>query len=177
MKSSVFLPGALILATALTPGCSKVKLISRNRVIASAPKIISIVPPHGLAGTLITIHGTGFKPGVEVRLYGVLCSGLSYVSSEQLTCTTPGPHAPGAVLVRLDNPDNQFDELANGWTYDGTAIPGYAVTAGGGVASAAGIKVQAAIGQVTAPLSGYSTVQTAPGLNAIGNLQGVTYEP
>ena len=84
-----------------------------------APTITSISPDNGpiAGGTNVTITGTGFENGATVKIGGVTCAIVS-VTATQIVCTT-GAHAAGDVNVRVDNPDEQYDVLTDGFTYEG----------------------------------------------------------
>lgn len=93
-------------------------------------------------GVLITISGTSFVSGATVLIDAGTCSGVSFVNSTSLTCTTP-PHAIGAVSITVTNPDTQNHILAAAYTYQvaptvssispitGFAVGGTAVTVTG----------------------------------------------
>lgn len=50
--------------------CSVLMLISVSNPLKAAPRIDSIEPSSGAAGTKVTIHGSGFSPETWVSLYG-----------------------------------------------------------------------------------------------------------
>ncbi|MBU1218711.1 IPT/TIG domain-containing protein [Myxococcota bacterium] len=54
-------------------------------------EIYSISPAYGpiAGGTLITINGTGFDATAAVTIGGQVCTNLTLVDSENITCTTP----------------------------------------------------------------------------------------
>ncbi len=84
-----------------------------------APTITLISPDSGpiAGGTTVTITGTGFQNGATVKIGGVTCAIVS-VTATQIVCTT-GAHAAGDVNVRVENTDEQYDVLTDGFTYEG----------------------------------------------------------
>lgn len=75
----------------------------------AAPTVTSITPNSGTdaGGDSITdLHGTGFQSGATVKIGGVSATGVAFVSSAKLTCTTPAGTA-GARNVVVTNPDTQ----------------------------------------------------------------------
>jgi len=70
-----------------------------------APTVSSVSPASGskLGGTSVTINGANFQSGATVTFGGSLAS-ASYLSSTQLTATTPAGTL-GAVSVVVTNPD------------------------------------------------------------------------
>jgi hypothetical protein len=67
-------------------------------------------------GTVVTVTGTGFANGAGVTFGGSAATGVTFVNSTTITCTTPA-HAAGAVNVVVTNPDTQTGTLTNGFTY------------------------------------------------------------
>jgi hypothetical protein len=85
------------------------------------PAIIRISPSGGTTagGTLVTITGTGFQPGVpgtRVTFGGVAGTGVNVLSATQIQAVTPA-HATAAVDVRVTNPDSQSATRTGGFTY------------------------------------------------------------
>lgn len=90
------------------------------------PHITSVDPASGTTagGMVVTVHGTGFLNGTGLTLYfGSLPATLVSASSDGtlLYGYTPA-HAAGPVNVKATNPDGQFDELVNGYTYGSVAV-------------------------------------------------------
>ena len=81
-----------------------------------APKITSVNPtilPATLGGT-VTITGTGFIPGVSVKIGTADCPVVTE-STTSITCTAaPGT---GLVVAKVTNADEQFGSLASAITY------------------------------------------------------------
>jgi hypothetical protein len=106
-------------------------------------------------GWAVTISGTNFEPGANVRFGGSLATNVA-VTSTSISCFTP-PGPLGLTAVEVDNPDGNQVTLANGFTYVPTltlagvsplaAAPGATVTVTGGgfasglVASVGGVPV------------------------------------
>jgi hypothetical protein len=106
---------------------------------ANAPAgVTSVSPASGVStgGALLTVNGSGFLAGVGVSVGGATCTGVTRLSSTQLTCTTPA-HATGLVAVAVTNPFSSATTLANAFTYVNPAptvsavSPATGATAGG----------------------------------------------
>ncbi len=89
---------------------------------APAPTVTSISPNSGTGsgGTAVTIAGTNFGSGATVSFGGTAATGITVVSSNSITATTPA-HAAGAVTVVVTNADGQPGNLVNGYTYTNPA--------------------------------------------------------
>ena len=91
---------------------------------AGAPTITSVTPSSGptAGGTTITINGSGYVMGAggEVRVGGVLATGITFVSSSQLRAVTPSGTA-GAQAVSVRNPNGATVSFAGGFTYTASA--------------------------------------------------------
>jgi sugar lactone lactonase YvrE/PKD repeat protein len=85
--------------------------------VLPAPAITSLSPTTGstLGGTSVAVNGSNFVSGATVT-FDTTAVTASFVSSTQLTCTTPS-HAAGAVNVTVTNPDTQTSTLSGGFTY------------------------------------------------------------
>jgi hypothetical protein len=94
-----------------------------------APSLSSVSPTTGpfTGGTVITINGANFVSGTggAVRVGGVACTNVTFVSSTQLRATTPAG-TPGAQTVQVTNPDGQSGSLASAYTY---TVPAPTLTA------------------------------------------------
>ena len=70
------------------------------------PSSISVLPSNGPVegGTLVTIRGTGFRPGVQVYFAGSVCANIQVVDSKTITATTPvnDPGLTNIVVVNMD---------------------------------------------------------------------------
>jgi hypothetical protein len=69
------------------------------------PVVRNISPTEGSSsgGTLVTITGSGFVSGATVMIGGTAATGVTFISSQVLTATTPA-HAIGTVDVTVTNP-------------------------------------------------------------------------
>ncbi len=94
------------------------------------PTVTAVSPAFGpiTGNTQVTVQGTGFQAGATV-LFGTLSStAVTVISPTALLATTPGAAAVGAVAVRVTNPDSQFGQLPNAFTYYQPAdLPGIGV--------------------------------------------------
>jgi hypothetical protein len=80
--------------------------------------VLYVTPCHGTTagGTAVTVKGTGFVTGAGVKFDGTSATGVSFVNSTAINCTTPA-HAAGDVAVRVTNPDASYAEDAAGFAY------------------------------------------------------------
>jgi hypothetical protein len=116
---------------------------------SGGPTITSVSPSSGptAGGTTITITGAGYVVGTggEIRVGGVLATGVTYVSSTQLRAVTP-PGTAGAQAVSVRNPNGATVSFAGGFTYTAPALtptltsvtPSSGPTAGGTVVTLTG---------------------------------------
>ncbi|WP_324675064.1 malectin domain-containing carbohydrate-binding protein [Hymenobacter sp. GOD-10R] len=65
----------------------------------SLPTITSFTPTRGVAGTSVTITGTGFTGGTVVRFNSTTASGVTVTSATQLTATVPASATSGPISV------------------------------------------------------------------------------
>ncbi|MEM7165876.1 MAG: IPT/TIG domain-containing protein, partial [Planctomycetota bacterium] len=72
------------------------------------PEVFFMDPPSGstAGNTPVTIHGFGFRSGVDVFFDGLISSNTVLVSQGQITCDTP-PHGPGPATLTVRNVDGQ----------------------------------------------------------------------
>jgi hypothetical protein len=94
-------------------------------------------------GTAVTISGSNFKDGATVTFGGMAASDVIFISSSQITCTTPA-HIPETVDVRVTNPDTQYGVLLNGFTFVSTAAQISMPNIGGGTGNIVTVPVNAA---------------------------------
>lgn len=82
------------------------------------PVIDSVSPNEGLqaGGPVITIKGSNFSAGSKVYFDDTLLQSTTYGTTEIKAITPPWSSA-GAVTVKVVNPDSQYYELINGFTY------------------------------------------------------------
>lgn len=86
---------------------------------APAPTVSSVAPSAGVLSTQtpVTINGANFVSGAGAAVDGVPCTSVVFVGATQLTAVAPAGLAIGGKTVRVTNPDTQYGELANGFTY------------------------------------------------------------
>ena len=86
--------------------------------LLSAPSLIGIDPAQGPAegGSVVQVSGSHFVEGASLRFGAVVAGDVQVLSSSLIQVVSP-PGSPGAVAVRVTNPDGQFAELAAGFTY------------------------------------------------------------
>jgi len=89
--------------------------------VAPAPTLSTTEPSNGsdLGGDIITVSGSGFLEGAQVR-FGTTAASTTFVSGTQLTVTTPA-HAWGWADVTVINPDGQQISMAYGFRFDHAA--------------------------------------------------------
>ncbi|TAM83908.1 MAG: hypothetical protein EPN47_03605 [Acidobacteria bacterium] len=112
---------------------------------ASSPTVASVSPGSGgtAGGTVVAIAGSNFVSGATVSFGGSAASSVSFVSSTQLTATTPA-HAAGSVNVMITNPDGTSAMLQGGFTFGAASLtvssvsPNSGGTAGGTVVTITG---------------------------------------
>lgn len=76
-------------------------------------------PPAG--GTPVSISGTGFDPGAEVRFGTEPATAVVVTGSNVVTAQTP-PGPSGVVDVTVTNPDQETSTLENGFEYMSPAV-------------------------------------------------------
>jgi len=92
--------------------------------ILPAPLVTTVSPALGIytGGTLIAVNGTGFVTGATVKIAGVLCTSIVFVSPTRIDCVTPAG-TNGARDVLVTNPDAQTGTLTGGFLYVAAAAP------------------------------------------------------
>lgn len=143
----------------------------------AAPTLSGLTPNSATedGGVSLTLTGAGFRSGAQVRLGGLLASGVTVISDSQMTATVPA-HAPGLVDVQVVNDDGQTAVLTNGFTYN--ALSGVATASSPAFGQTlnytwSGIATRAALDWVGvyvpgAPAENYLTFAYLPNLNASG---------
>ncbi len=83
------------------------------------PSVTGVSPNHGpvAGGTSVTISGEAFQNGATIAIGGADTTGVTFVSTSTITCTT-APNAAGTADVVVTNPDSQTGTMAGGFTYD-----------------------------------------------------------
>ncbi len=89
------------------------------------PTLLSVSPTSGpqAGGTTVTLTGTDFQDGLSVTFNGQDATAIQWISSTQVSCITPPATLPGAVNVRVTNPDLQYSELFQGFEYLEEVLP------------------------------------------------------
>jgi hypothetical protein len=138
------------------------------------PKITSVSPIKGeyTGGTNITITGSGFGLGAQVKLGDSLCASVSFISETKLTCLTPANPA-AVVSVTVINPDGKENSLLEGFSFTtASKSPGFSIVSGGSTKmSSQNLSLEATIGEPTgAGEMNSSRVKLRP------NIRGVIFQ-
>jgi len=88
------------------------------QILAAPPLLQSISPSAGrlAGGTLLRLRGLGFNGRNTVRVGGLPCGNLSFISSQELTCLTP-PHLASAHTVTVFDENAQMSQIAGAYRY------------------------------------------------------------
>lgn len=122
---AAFGPLTVIIGLAFgTSGCAPAPaspLAPSPGVTAAAPAVTAVVPAVGSAagGSIVTIVGTGFAPGMTVTFGdGAVTARVQHPTSTSTRFYTEAPpHAVGTVDLIVTNPDRQFQRVAAAYTY------------------------------------------------------------
>jgi len=117
-----------------------------NLVTVVDRPVVTIVTPNtgpATGGTAVTITGSNFKSGATVTFGGMAASNVVFVSTNQITCTTPA-HIPETVDVRVTNPDTQFGVLLKGFSFLSSAAQISLPNSGGGTGNVITVPINAA---------------------------------
>lgn len=87
------------------------------------PRLSSVSPAHAKAGTLVTLTGADFVPGITGRIGSTSCTSTVFVSSTSATCTMP-TLANGTYAITVIHPDGLSSTLAAALLYDSTPPAG-----------------------------------------------------
>ncbi len=81
-------------------------------------QVLSVTPASGstAGGTAITVKGRGFRASATVRMSGTLCTSITVVNTETITCTTPALGA-GIKTCRVTQADGSLRDRLNAFTY------------------------------------------------------------
>jgi hypothetical protein len=99
--------------------------LSSGWTFQAAPTITTLTPTFGgeTLTTALTINGTGFKNTISASTIKIDpggtnadCTGVTFVSSTQLTCTAQA-HAAGTVDIRVLNEDGQQVDKVSAFSY------------------------------------------------------------
>ncbi len=80
------------------------------------PTVASVNPSSGVQGTVLTITGTGFVPGLSVTIDGVAAT-VNSATATQIIAITPVNASPGAKNITVTNPDTGSTTSTGGFTY------------------------------------------------------------
>ncbi|WP_164929197.1 IPT/TIG domain-containing protein [Gloeobacter violaceus] len=89
---------------ALTVAANVVRATATVRIVGIAPRLTRLTPVRGPAGTVVTLSGQNFQPGVRLQIGTVDLAVLS-VSDTQVQARVPLGATTGR--IRLLNPDDQ----------------------------------------------------------------------
>ncbi|MBN2250568.1 MAG: IPT/TIG domain-containing protein [Candidatus Altiarchaeota archaeon] len=87
------------------------------------PSIASITPSSGFNNqtTNVDITGSNFQSGAAVEIASVSLTGVSMVSSSEISAVVPAGLSGGYQNVKVTNPDSQYDVLVGGFYVNATA--------------------------------------------------------
>lgn len=86
-----------------------------------APPIVSFVSPAdgaSVGGTAVTVVGSGFQPGLQLRFANLLATDIVVDNENTIRARTPSA-APGAAEIAVFNPDGQVGVLSAGFFFNG----------------------------------------------------------
>jgi hypothetical protein len=98
--------------------------ISINHIVLEGFGVTSVTPMNGpvAGGSAVTLGGVGFASGATVSFGGVAATGVTVVSSRQITAVTPA-HAVGIVDVSVSVAAVGEDSLAQSYFYAPPPVP------------------------------------------------------
>lgn len=142
--------------------------------LSVTPKIDSVSPNQGeySGGTNITITGSGFRLGAQVKLGGTHCASISFISETKLTCLTPANPA-ALVSVTVINPDGKESSLLEGFSFTtASKSPGFGIVSGGSTKmSSQNLSLEATIGEPTG-----AGEMNSNGVKLRPNIRGVVFQ-
>jgi len=119
---------------AVAPGAVSVQVINADSQSSTlvngytftplaTPTLSTVSPAAGTTGggTSVSITGSGFAAGATVRFGNANATGVTVLSSSQITAITPP--GTGTVAVQITNPDTQSAQLTGAYTYVSTPAP------------------------------------------------------
>ncbi len=85
----------------------------------TGPAVSSVQPSRGglAGGTFVHVYGVNFAGGCTVRFGLTAATGVTFLSSNHVTCLTPASTVQGAVDVTVTNPGGSAGGLGGGYTY------------------------------------------------------------
>lgn len=94
--------------------------------------LASVAPAEGstAGGTTVTLIGSGFQTGAQVRFGDTAATAVTLVDSTTLTAVTPA-HGAGVVAVTVNNADGGVAILPNGYTYSALSRPRISLSTSG----------------------------------------------
>jgi beta-glucanase (GH16 family) len=106
-----------------------VRVYEDTNGVFGPPGVTSIVPNNGCqgGGTFITINGSNFVSGTTVSIGALACTNI-VVTTNAITCFTPGSATASSKSVVLTYPDTTTTNITHGYTYNGP--PAFAGLAG-----------------------------------------------
>ena len=135
------------------------------------PKIQSLSPTQGtnIGGTNISIRGTGLKISSKVKIGGIDCAQITFVSSTNLICLTPALNL-GLKDISIENLDGQKFTVSSAFTIIANiaSLPGMGIYSGGKTSQGSTLKLHSTIGSpiLEETMLG-TTVQLKVGVNGI----------
>lgn len=116
VATPVHLPG--IVDVAVVAPDNQAAVLTGAFTYTQLPTVTGISPDGGptAGGQLVTIAGSGFQPGLGVRVAGKPCTSVNVTSASELTCLTPA-NAVGVADVIVTNADGGTVTAAGAYTY------------------------------------------------------------
>jgi hypothetical protein len=99
--------------------------IGEAEAAAPALTVFDFSPKSGdvAGGTAVILSGVGFLPGVRVYFGPAQASGTTFFSASELQAVSPPAAGPGAVDLRVLNPDGAEAVLSGGFSYTEVVVP------------------------------------------------------
>ncbi|WP_395803667.1 IPT/TIG domain-containing protein [Archangium minus] len=125
-----FAPGPVNVSVQNSLG-DPVAVLANGFTFVPRATVTAVDPAQGPEGTEVTIQGTSFEKGAEVRFGGEDATDIKVLSPTAIRCKVPA-HAHGAVDVEVQNDGGDTGTLVNGYTYTGFRVePRRGLPAGG----------------------------------------------
>jgi len=121
-----------VTVTVTNPGGQFAQLINGftySTTTGVPPTLTAVSPTTGptAGGTQITLSGSNFVSGATVRVGGVLCTNVQFISTSTLKAVTPAGTV-GAQSVQVQNPDGRNFTLPSAFVYTSVTAPAPTVT-------------------------------------------------